>query len=251
MRIAVKFAYDGRNFNGYARQPNLRTIEGEIIKNLKENNYITNLKEANFRSASRTDKGVSSIGNVFAFNISKKTNNILKNLNSKSEEIIFYGKKTVKSDFYPRHAKLRIYRYFLKKQDFDKDKIIKASNIFSGTHNFFNFAKIEQNKNPVRTIENIVFSENKSFLVIDFYAQTFLWHQIRSIVSALEKIGINKIDALEIKKALQNPEKHKSFGLADPKPLVLKDIIYDFEFKKNKDYLLKKEQFEKKLITSL
>ena len=31
MRIAVKFAYDGRNFHGYARQPKMETIEGNII----------------------------------------------------------------------------------------------------------------------------------------------------------------------------------------------------------------------------
>ena len=40
MRIALKFAYNGQNFYGYARQPNLRTVEGEIIDLLVETGYI-------------------------------------------------------------------------------------------------------------------------------------------------------------------------------------------------------------------
>ena len=40
MRIGLKFAYDGSKFHGYARQPNLRTIEGELIKALIKNGFI-------------------------------------------------------------------------------------------------------------------------------------------------------------------------------------------------------------------
>ncbi|MBY9021829.1 MAG: hypothetical protein KGD67_12295, partial [Candidatus Lokiarchaeota archaeon] len=36
MRVAIKFAYDGRRFYGFARQPGLKTVEEEIIKNLKD-----------------------------------------------------------------------------------------------------------------------------------------------------------------------------------------------------------------------
>ena len=32
----IKFAYDGTKFYGYARQPNLETVEGEIIKTCLE-----------------------------------------------------------------------------------------------------------------------------------------------------------------------------------------------------------------------
>ena len=41
MRIAVKFAYDGRSFSGYARQPKLKTVEGELIKTIKQRNNET------------------------------------------------------------------------------------------------------------------------------------------------------------------------------------------------------------------
>lgn len=36
MRYAFKVAYDGARYFGFARQPGLPTIEGELLKALKE-----------------------------------------------------------------------------------------------------------------------------------------------------------------------------------------------------------------------
>ena len=148
MRIALKFAYDGHIFHGYARQPGLKTVEGEIISILVREEYIKNAKDSIFRSSSRTDKGVSALGNVIAFNTDKPIDNILKQINTKTEEILFYGIKEVEPDFYPRYAKQRIYRYYLKNNNFDMEKIISAASLFTGTHNFSNFARVEEGKNP-------------------------------------------------------------------------------------------------------
>src|SRR2546430_10283085 len=70
MRIALKIAYDGRAFFGYQRQPDRRTVEGECIAALRSAKIIRDTKEAFFRSASRTDRGVTAVGNVIAFNTS-------------------------------------------------------------------------------------------------------------------------------------------------------------------------------------
>jgi len=45
MRVALKFAYNGKTFYGYARQPKFKTVEGEIINNLIKNNLIKNTKD--------------------------------------------------------------------------------------------------------------------------------------------------------------------------------------------------------------
>ena len=95
MRIAIKFAYDGRIFKGYARQPKLKTDEGTIIKNLMKLGFIKNIEESFFRSASRTDKGVSAICNVFAFNTDVFIKNRLQVLSNKFKDIIIYGIKVV------------------------------------------------------------------------------------------------------------------------------------------------------------
>jgi len=251
MRIAIKFAYDGRNFHGYARQPKLKTVEGDIVNYLKENEIIKGPKKSILRSASRTDKGVSALGNVVAFNTDFSKENIVNYLIIENSSIVIYGIKEVESDFYPRYAKLRQYRYYLPLQNFDIDKMISSSDCFTGKHNFSNFAKIELNKNPVRTIDNIIFKIESDILIIDFFAQNFLWHQIRNIISALIKIGKGKLEKKQIIQALENPEKKVDFGLAPAEPLFLKDIIYDFQFEISKTQLNKVNQLENEIISLL
>jgi len=247
MRIAIKFAYDGRNFQGYARQPQLKTVEGELIKNLVQHDFIEDAKNSCFRSASRTDKGVSALGNVVAFNTDSSKEHIFQTLISEITDTLVYGIKIVEPNFYPRYAKWRIYRYYLKNHNFALEKLLSVTALFTGEHNFHNFARVEADKNPVRIIDNIVVTERDDFFAIDFYAQTFLWHQIRRIISALGKVASNKLEKEQIIDALANPNKKVDFGLAPAEPLILKDVVYDFEFEYDKILLKKIKDLEYQL----
>jgi tRNA pseudouridine38-40 synthase len=251
MRVVIKFAYDGRKFHGYARQPNLKTVEGELIKSLVKYGFIEDTKESFFRSASRTDKNVSALGNVVAFNTDSSKKRILDDLFNEFSSILFYGIKNVVADFNPRHAKLRHYRYYLPVANLDIEKIISTSACFTGEHNFSNFARLESFKDPVRTIDNIIFALEDDFLIVDFYAQTFLWHQIRRIVSVLIKVGNGKLEKEQIIVALDNPDKKVDFGLASAEPLVLSDIVYDFDFEYDKKILKELDLLEEKIFSSL
>ena len=117
MRILVKFAYNGRNYYGYARQPKLKTVEGSIIKALVKHGLIIDTKDAYFRSASRTDKGASALGNVIGFNTTVSKKYVLESLQNEFSSIFLYSVAAVDPEFYPRYAKLRHYRYYLRKKD--------------------------------------------------------------------------------------------------------------------------------------
>jgi tRNA U38,U39,U40 pseudouridine synthase TruA len=82
----------------------------------------------------------------------------------------------------------------------------------------------------MRTIDTIILSEDQGFLVLEFHAQTFLWHQIRRMVSAICKVVTHDLSVDAIRDALDHPEISVDFGLAPSKPLLLTDVIYDFEF---------------------
>jgi tRNA pseudouridine38-40 synthase len=233
MRIALKFAYNGINYHGFARQPNVLTIEEKIIKSLKKIGLLNDIKKSSFRYASRTDKGVSAIGNVFALNIDNNKDNsinILKNLSKNIDDIIYYGIRKVNNEFNPRFAKKRIYRYYFKNNKKKLNKIKKVINLFEGEHDFSNFAKIEKLKNPMKSIDTITIRERDDFFYIEFYAQSFLWHQIRKIISALNKYVNNKIKIEDITQAINNPNIKIDYGLSSPEPLILMDVIYDFNF---------------------
>jgi len=251
MRIAIKFAYNGANFFGYARQPYLKTVEGELIKTLEKLEIIQDPKTSFFRPASRTDKGVSALGNVVAFNSETSKDHIINSLSEEFSSIIVYGVKEVDLDFNPRYAEFRNYRYYLSITNLDVEKIVSALNSFTGKHDFSNFAKLEPHRDSIRTIDNIIFTQENDFLIIDFFAQNFLWHQIRRIISALIKVGKGKITQEQIINALENPNQRIDFGLALAEPLILKDVVYNFDFEYDTMQLKKLKQLEKKIISFL
>ena len=67
-------------------------------------------------------------------------------------------------------------------------------------------------------------------------------------MAALIKIGNSKIEKEQIIEALNNPNKNVDFGLAPAEPLILKDIVYDFEFEYDKKLLYKLSLFEESII---
>jgi tRNA pseudouridine38-40 synthase len=251
MRVALKFAYDGKTFSGYARQPGQRTIEQVLLNVLIEQGMFQDVKIACFRTASRTDRGVSALGNVCAFDTTVSYDAIIALLTNDASEVFLYGTKEVEPGFYPRHAIRREYRYYLQNNGIDIEKLLCAAGLFTGEHNFQNFARVEPLKNPVRTIDAIVISERKDFLILDFSAQTFLWNQIRRIVSALKKVGTGILSIEEIRQGLDHPEKKVDFQVAASEPLLLKDVMYDFSFNYVKEYKKKLLKFEKSIVSSL
>lgn len=251
MRVALKFAYNGKMFSGYARQPGQRTIEQMLIELLMEQGIIHDTRNACFRTASRTDRGVSALGNVCAFDTLLPKKNILRLLTTRTVELFIYGAQEVPAGFYPRHAKRREYRYYLRKTGLDVGKVLSAANVFTGEHNFQNFARVEPLKNPVRCIDNIVVDETWDFLVLDFYAQTFLWNQIRRIVSALKKVGDGTLCLDAVRQALNHPEIKVDFQVAAAEPLLLKDVVYDFPFTYTKQYKKKLLSLEKNIVSTL
>src|SRR5947209_10034225 len=87
MRVALKIAYDGQRFFGHQRQPDRRTVEGECLEALRSAKILRDPRESFFRSASRTDRGVSAIGNVIAFNGSLRPEAVVGAFNDKARDL--------------------------------------------------------------------------------------------------------------------------------------------------------------------
>ncbi len=223
MRLAFKIAYDGTKYHGYAHQPNVKTIEGAIIDTLIEIGAIEDPKKAQLRVASRTDRGVSAWGNVIAFTTSMKKASLINALSYVLEDIWIIAYVSVPKNFHPRDAEQRKYRYYLINDNLDIKKMREAAKLFIGEHDFSNFAKIE-NKNPVRRIDKITI-RGRHIMKIDLIAKTFLWNQVRRMVSAIEEVG--KGESIDVLKAALTGKKKINFGIAPPENLVLLDISYE------------------------
>ncbi len=245
MRIAIKIGYDGTKFNGFAIQPNRKTVEGEILNRLIKTKIIDDRRKARFQYAARTDKGVSALGNVIAFNCKGDAIKAMKKL----RDIWIFGYAFVRNDFNPRNCKSKIYRYYLYDIGYDFKKMQQSAKLFEGKHNFSNFARIDS-RNPIRKIDSIKIKKEGRIIKIDFEGKSFLWNQIRRMMAAIIKAARNEVEINEIEKALNG--ERKNFGLAPAENLVLYDIKYDFNFEKilPEEIFVKSSIFKDALILS-
>ncbi len=209
-RMLLKFAYDGTKFFGYQRQQNVPTVEGDILKALKTLNIAETL-----RSASRTDRGVSALGNVIHISTDKKPADVIGMLNSHLHDIYFYAYSD--ANINPRHAHRRWYRYHLYDFGYDLDKLREAAEIFTGFHDFKYFTRAR--KNTTLEIYEIAVSRMGKIICIDFHAQNYVWNLIRRIVAAMIHYQKNAFGD-EVFKRKNN------FGTAPPEPLILMDVSY-------------------------
>jgi len=219
VRYAIKIGYDGSHFNGFAMQPDKKTIEGEILKRLLKTGIIKSRRESKFQYAARTDKGVHAFGNVIALNARANPVKVLTGM----ENIWVTGYAIVEKNFNPRHAKMKIYRYYAPDKGYDIKEMEKAAKLFEGKHDFSSFSRRDA-RNPVRKIHAIKLHDGK-IIKIDFLAPSFLWNQVRRMAAAILAVGSGKADIEAIKRALNG--ERVNFGIEKASNLVLLDVIYE------------------------
>lgn len=250
MRLALKFGYDGRSFHGFGRQPGQRTVEGEILQAIGAIGVIGKGKgprDIGFGAASRTDAGVSAIGNVLALDTTFRKDALLCALNARLEDIWFHSVAEVEDGFQPRHARTRWYRYHLMADEAGDLKTLRgALKTFVGEHDFSNFCRPE-GKSAVRSIRKLIVRRSGPSVTLDIHSQGFLWNQVRRIMGAGLGVSRGELSPKEVKEALENPKRKADLGLAPPEPLVLMDVAYDFDFEKDGRALeLARQRLQKK-----
>jgi len=223
-RVAVKIAYFGDEFAGSQVQPGLRTVEGDVLMDLKKIGDIDD-RAIDLKAASRTDRGVNAIGNVVVFNTMFDDNAaLLKALNAVSRGIFYRSIADVDRTFNPRHAKERVYRYILPSFGMDAEAVKECASLFVGTHDFARFCKHDE-RPTVTDIHSVTVNEDTGIFILEFRSEYFLWNQIRRMVAAISSVGWGDSDIEDVKRALNGDD--ISFGVARPDALTLMDVVYD------------------------
>jgi len=226
-RVALKFAYDGTKFYGFQRQPDRVTVEGALVGALAKIGAIRSPRECGYRSSSRTDRGVSALGNVISFRTSFQLDDLCPALNSEMEDVWAYSAVMVGDDFNPRGARERWYRYYLPKSDQDLAMMRSIASLYMGVHDFSGHARKDK-RNPMREIRSIVISDAGVFCTLDFRAESFLWNMVRRIVWMINEgsSGRMPLDSL----GPEPKRKPVRVGLSRPEFLILMDIDCGVEF---------------------
>ncbi|KAL7309590.1 pseudouridine synthase deg1 [Mucor circinelloides] len=249
-RIALKVAYLGWNYSGFAAQGDeikTPTVEGQIFKALESCKLITHPDQCNFTRCGRTDKGVSGLGQVIALNVRSSNSKqascttplpyieILNRLLPDDIRILAWA--PVDPSFNARFdCKSRTYKYFFQKGTLDLELMRKAASFMMGPHDFRNFCRLDPSKNITnyeRTVVSLdikpaVSNGDDEFYQVELKGTAFLWHQVRCIMAILFLVG-QKLEKPEIVRELLDINvfpARPEYPMASDLPLLL----YDCEF---------------------
>lgn len=225
-RVGLRIAYDGARFFGFQRQPDRRTVEEELLLALKKIGAIRDSRTANYRLSSRTDRGVSAIGNVVSIDTRFPRHQLPRAINSNANDLWCTGTAELESDFDVRHAVCRTYACYLPDCGEDIKMMRAASKALVGTHDFSSYAK-DEGRNPERTVQRITIGRKDGMLEFMVKGESFLWNQVRRMVWALQRVGAGEAEARDI-----SPEdfRMRRVGKVPAESLILAEVDIGVEF---------------------
>lgn len=202
MNIRLTLEYDGTAFHGWAAQPGLRTVEGELRAALDRIFPAW----GGLGVAGRTDTGVHALGQVvsFAADGGPATGHIAEALNSVfPPDIAASAAAEAPTGFHARYsAQSRSYVYRLHRRPLrspfeerrawwnlrplDLDRLAALAAVLPGQHDFTAFTPTAtQHQVFVRIVESAVWREDGEHLLFEITADSFLRHMVRTLVGTM------------------------------------------------------------------
>jgi len=227
LRVALKLAYLGDRYHGFQVQPDVPTIEGTLFKALKKLGIVNNPKKANYSASGRTDRGVHALEQVVAFNTTSNlvTPRIINN--ELPDDIWVWARAKVSGTFDPRRKAIsREYRYILYGKGLEISKMRHASELLLGTHDFANFATMDEDKSTKRTVKRIEIRVVGPFIILDIVANSFAQHMVRKIITGLSMVGAGARDEEWLRNMLEPGKYKEGIEPAPPFGLILRKVNY-------------------------
>ena len=246
MRYLMTFSYDGTNYNGYQKQPNLITVQSVIedaLTKINSNNKVL------IHASGRTDSKVHALNQKAHFDLNNKLecSKIKHSLNSLlPQDIYIKSVEEVDENFHARFDvikkeyiyKINIGEYnplevnyvYQCNQPLNIDKIKEALYLLEGQHDFSSFTTPEDNKvTYVRTIYKTEINKQDDILIIKFVGNGFLRYMVRNMVGLLIEIGLSKKEPSEVLRLFEVKDRKEAGITALPNGLYLSNVYYKGE----------------------
>lgn len=243
MRILLRVAYDGTAYCGFQSQKNGISIQ-DVLEDAIEDLFKVRIRTM---SASRTDAGVHSLGNVVVFDVSTKIDpsKISLALNARlPEDIRVVESKRVEDDFHPRFRDtIKTYEYRIlnrKHPDpltrltemhyyypMDAERMNEAAGHFEGEHDFRSFCAAGfSSKTTVRRILAASVKRDGDRITFTVTGTGFLYNMVRIMAGTLIEVGIGRLSPDDIPAIIAACDRHAAGPTAIAKGLVLVRIEY-------------------------
>lgn len=243
-KLKLVVAYDGTEFRGFARQPDVRTVEGVLGKALER--HLRHPVE--LTCAGRTDAGVHAWGQVVSFEADPGVDpwRLRDAVNGGlAPEVVVRSAEVVDGTFDARRSALwRRYRYTVVNRDvpdpfraryawwvrepLDLHALRLAADPFVGEHDFASFCrKGPQGSTTVRRVLDSRWRDlGAGVLGYEIRAEAFCWQMVRAVVGTLVEAGTGKRRPGEMLDILRARDRAAAGGLAPPQGLSLHEVGY-------------------------
>ncbi|WP_067934952.1 tRNA pseudouridine(38-40) synthase TruA [Alicyclobacillus kakegawensis] len=242
-KIRMVIAYDGTDFHGFARQRNLRTVQGTLEAALQR---VLGRPVEVFGSG-RTDAGVHARGQVVHFTQSygppaERYPRVLGRLLPR--DLMVVAADSVPEEFHARFSATgKVYRYTLQRADEEdiftrryawhvpgrlhEAAMREAAQHLLGEHDFTSFcAAATPIEDKRRTIRAIDFVERGTYLDIYCSGNGFLQYMVRIIVGTLVDVGQGRLSPQDIPFILAARDRQRAGQTAPPHGLTLWQVEY-------------------------
>ena len=239
--------YEGTRYGGWQRQPNARTVQGELLK--AAGAFFGAGVEVG--GSGRTDAGVHALRQVAhlraetagrppqAWQIQAGVNKLL------PHDINVLGVRAAAPDFHARHDALR--RYYLYqiaarrtafgkpfvwwvRDRFDVAAMAAACRALAGRHDFRSFCESpEAQSSTVVEVESAEVAARGGLILFRVGASHFLWKMVRRVVGALVEVGRGRLPVGGFGGLLESHSREPAAWTAPPSGLFLERVLYEGE----------------------
>lgn len=236
--------YDGRNYYGWQRLRDKPTLQ-EAVESAVEGAFGQRVAVA---AAGRTDRGAHAEGQVISFRLSKHlpaeelADVLAQHL---ADDIQLIEADNVPLTFHARSSAVaKIYQYRIVSSPkvspqqegrvwhlpkrLDVEKMQQAARRLLGQQDFASFATKSRfaKGSTLRDLQEASVNQSDDALVLQFRANSFLYHMVRNMVRALAKVGEGRFSPERISEILAAKDRAASPGSAPASGLYLMRVIY-------------------------
>lgn len=241
-RYRLTIEYAGARYSGWQVQKNARTIQGELLRAVRE---ATGAPAADLQGSGRTDAGVHALQQVAHLDLlrgvapetlRRQMNDVL------PADICVLRVEPVPHRFHARHdAVSRSYLYqvarrrtaFAKpfvwwiKDDLDVRAMRAAAAAFVGLHDFRSFTDTDPEEASTKVqLESIDLEEEGDLILIRVAGSHFVWKMVRRLVGVLVEAGRGRLTVEDVERFLAEPSPIPARLTAPPSGLFLERVRY-------------------------
>jgi len=242
--VRLDIEYDGSGFRGWARQPGLRTVQGEL-----ETALATVLREkVELTVAGRTDTGVHARGQVASFDTpAEPPPDLARSLNGLGPDDIGVTAAAVVSGGFDarRDARSRTYRYRLLARrapnpfeqgralwwphKVDREALDACATALVGTHDFTAFTPTQTDHVRFdRDIHNATWlEEGADILAFEITADAFMRNMVRALVGTQLEVASGRRSVDSFAALLEGAHRSEGGDTAPPHGLYLQSVSYE------------------------